>query len=48
MRDEVVPVCDGVVIHPGTPDQERLTWAAAHRRGVVVDDPLLQEAIDGA
>lgn len=46
MQGEIAAVCDGVVLHPRTPDEERLTWAEARRRGVVVDDPVLQQAID--
>jgi hypothetical protein len=44
--DEVAPVCDGVVLHPGTDREERLTWAEARRRGVQVADAALQAAID--
>lgn len=47
-EDEVAPVCDGVVLHPGTPREERITLAEARRRGIRVDDPVLQAAIDRA
>lgn len=45
---EVVPVCDGIVLEPGTDREERLTWAEAHRRGVQVSSAELQAAIDRA
>jgi hypothetical protein len=45
---EVVAVCDGVVLEPGTDREERLTWAEARRRGVRVSAPEIQSAIDGA
>jgi hypothetical protein len=48
VENEVAPVCDGVVLHPGTTREERITLAEARRRGVQVDDPVLQAAIDAA
>jgi hypothetical protein len=45
---EVAPTCDGVIIHPGTPKEERLTFADAHLRGIEVEDPGIQARIDGA
>lgn len=47
-EDEVAPVCDGLVLHPGTPREERITLAEARRRGITVEDPVLQAAIDRA
>lgn len=43
---EVAPTCDGVVIHPGTTSEERLTFAEAQRRGILVDDPNIQARIE--
>lgn len=43
---EVAPVCDGIVLEPGTDREERLTWAEARRRGVRVASTDLQAAID--
>lgn len=48
VENEVAPVCDGVVLHPHTPKEERITLAEARRRGIKVDDPVLQAAIDRA
>jgi hypothetical protein len=45
---EVVALCDGVVLEPGTAREERLTWAEARRRGVRVSSPEIQSAIDHA
>ena len=47
-ENEVAPVCDGVVLHPGTPQEERISLGEARRRGITVDDPVLQAAIDRA
>jgi hypothetical protein len=48
VENEVAPVCDGIVIHPGTPKEERISLPEARRRGIHVDDPNLQAAIDSA
>jgi hypothetical protein len=48
MENEIVPVCDGVVIHPGTTKEERITLAEARRRGIQAEDPTLQMAIESA
>jgi hypothetical protein len=48
VENEVAPVCDGVVLHPGTAREERITLAEARRRGIQVDDPVLQAAIERA
>jgi hypothetical protein len=45
---EVVALCDGIVLEPGTEREERLTWAEARRRGVQVSSPEIQAGIDGA
>ena len=45
---EVVAVCDGVVLEPGTEREERLSWVEARRRGVRVSLPEIQAAIDNA
>jgi hypothetical protein len=45
---EVVALCDGVVLEPGTDREERLTWAEARRRGVRVSSAEIQSAIDNA
>ena len=43
---ELAPTCDGVIIHPGTKQEERLTFADARLRGVQSDDPRIQALID--
>jgi hypothetical protein len=48
VENEVAPVCDGVVIHPGTPREERISLAEARRRGIRVEDANLQATIDAA
>jgi len=48
VRDEVAPACDGIVIHPNTTDEERISFAEAKRRGIVVEDPGIQQMIDRA
>jgi hypothetical protein len=48
VENEVAPVCDGVILHPGTPKEERITLGEAKRRGIHVEDPVLQAAIDRA
>jgi hypothetical protein len=45
---EVVALCDGIVLEPGTEREERLTWAEARTRGVRVSSPEIQSAIDNA
>jgi hypothetical protein len=45
---EVVALCDGVVLEPGTEREERLSWLEARRRGVRVSSPEIQSAIDHA
>jgi hypothetical protein len=48
VKGEAAPTCDGIVIHPGTPEEERLTFADAKRRGITVEDPGVQRLIDAA
>jgi hypothetical protein len=45
---EVAPVCDGIVLEPGTEREERITWSEARRRGVQVLSPEIQSMIDQA